>query len=252
MILPVCLAVASASATAFAQETAEREPTAPLLATGSIDPVVKTILVPEPPDKRVFGVLPNYRTANFSAVYTPLTTHQKFVIASKDSFDYPLVILAGALAGLGQMGDQNPAFGQGVAGFARRLGTSYADQAIGNMLTEGIFPAFLHEDPRYFRRGFGSKKSRLGYALTRVLVTRTDAGGTRFNFSEVLGNAAGVAISNSYYSEGRTVSNNVAKLGEQISTDAISQVLKEFWPDIKRKLFRHKRDEQPALGSALR
>ena len=120
------------------------------------------------------------------------------------------------------------------------------------MLTEGIFPAFLHEDPRYFRRGFGTKKSRFGYALTRVLVTRTDAGGTRFNFSEVLGNAAGVAISNSYYAEGRTVSNNVAKLGEQISTDAISQVLKEFWPDIKRKLFRHKGDEQPALGSAPR
>ena len=252
MILPVCLAVATASVPVLSQGTAEREAATLSDNTASIDPAVKLVPAPEPPDKRVFGVLPNYRTANFSEVYTPISTHQKFVISSKDSFDYPLVILAGALAGLGQLGDQNPAFGQGVAGFARRLGTSYADQAIGNMLSEGIFPAFLHEDPRYFRRGFGSKKSRLGYALTRVFVTRTDAGGTRFNFSEVLGNATGVAISNSYYSEGRTVSNNVAKLGEQISTDAISQVLKEFWPDIKRKFIRHKGEPETALGSALR
>ena len=252
-ILPVCLAVAVfASAPAFSQEATAHETATPPVYTAPIDPVVKATPVPEPPDKRVFGVLPNYRTANQTAVYTPITTRQKFIIASKDSFDYPLVILAGALAGLGQLGDQNPAFGQGVAGFARRLGTSYADQAIGNMLTEGIFPAFLQEDPRYFRRGYGTRKSRLVYALTRVLITRTDAGGTRFNFSEVLGNAAGVAISNSYYTEGRTISNNVAKLGEEISTDAISQVLKEFWPDIKRKLFRHRSEGEPTMGSALR
>ncbi len=251
MIFPACLALASAPA--YSQEAIARESETPLVINAPVEPAVKPTPVPEPPpDKRVFGVLPNYRTANETAVYAPITTHQKLIIASKDSFDYPLVILAGALAGLGQLGDQNPAFGQGTAGFARRLGTSYADQAIGNMMTEGIFPSLLHEDPRYFRRGYGSKKSRFGYALTRVVVTRTDAGGTRFNFSEVLGNAAGVVISNSYYAEGRTVSNNVAKLGEQISTDAISQVLKEFWPDIKRKLFRHRGEGHAAMGSALR
>jgi len=51
---------------------------------------------------------------------------------------------------------------------------------------------------------------------------------------------AGVAISNAYYPEGRTVGNNVGKLGTQIGTDAISQVLKEFWPDIKEKFFHKK------------
>lgn len=190
-----------------------------------------------PPDKRVFGVLPNYRTTNESAVYTPITVKQKFIIGSKDSFDYPLVLLAGALAGVGQLSNQNESFGQGTAGFARRLGTAYGDQAIGNMMTEAIFPSMLHEDPRYFRRGQGSGWSRFGYALSRVLVTRTDAGGRRFNYSEVLGNATAVAISNSYYPDNRTAGANAAKLGEQIATDAVSQVLKEFWPDIKRKLF---------------
>jgi hypothetical protein len=196
-----------------------------------------------PPDKRVLGVLPNYRTANETAVYTPITVKQKFAIASKDSFDYPLIGLAAVIAGLGQWDNSNPSFGQGMAGYGRRVGTSYADQAIGNMMTEGIFPSLLHEDPRYFRRGYGSIWSRSWYAATRVFVTRTDAGNQRFNFSEVLGNATGVAISNSYYPDNRTVGDNVLKLGEQIGIDAASQVLKEFWPDLKRKFFEHHKDE---------
>lgn len=206
-------------------------------------PAVKPAQEQEPPDKRVFGVLPNYRTANESGTYEPITPKQKFTIASKDSFDYPLVLLAGTIAGLGQLTNENPSFGQGMAGYARRLGTAYGDQAIGNLMSEAIFPTFLHEDPRYFRRGYGSKWSRTLYAASRVLVTRTDAGNWRFNYSEVLGNATGTAISNFYYPDNRTVSANVSKLGEQIAIDAVSQVLKEFWPDIKHKLFKRHDDE---------
>jgi len=192
----------------------------------------------EPPGgNRVFGVLPNYRTADASQEGTVLTARQKLNIASKDSFDYPLVALAGALAGLGQLTDQQPSFGQGLKGFGHRLATNYADQAMGNMFTEGLFPVLLHEDPRYFRRGTGSVMSRVGYALTRVLVTHTDAGGSRFNCSEWLGNAGAVAISNVYYPQNRTLADNGTKLLMQVGTDAVSQVLKEFWPDIKRKMF---------------
>jgi hypothetical protein len=211
--------------------------------TASAPPEVRPVLDQAPPDKRVLGVLPNYRTANETGIYTPITTKQKFTIATKDSFDYPLIMLGAGIAGLGQLTNENPSFGQGAAGFARRFGTSYADQAIGNMMTEAIFPTFLHEDPRYFRRGYGSKWSRTFYAASRVLVTRTDAGNWRFNYSEVIGNATGVAISNAYYPDNRNVGANVAKLGQQIAIDAISQVLKEFWPDIKRRYFQHRKDE---------
>jgi len=208
-----------------------------------LNPETKPISEQDPHDKRVLGVLPNYRTANETAVYTPITAKQKFTIASKDSFDYPLVALSAVIAGWGQLTNGNPSFGQGIGGYGRRVGTSYADQAIGNMMTEAIFPSFLHEDPRYFRRGYGSKWSRIFYAASRVLVTRTDAGNWRFNYSEVLGNATSVAISNSYYPDNRTVGANVEKLGQQIGIDAISQVLKEFWPDIKRKILQRHKDE---------
>jgi hypothetical protein len=192
----------------------------------------------EPPGgNRVFGVLPNYRTADASQEGTVLTNRQKFTIASKDSFDYPLVMLAGALAGLGQWTDQSPSFGQGLKGYGHRLATNYADQAMGNLFTEGLFPVMLHEDPRYFRRGSGTKKSRAVYALTRVMLTHTDSGRTSFNFSEWLGNASAVAISNAYYPDNRSFGANGTKLLMQVGTDAVSQVLKEFWPDIRRKIF---------------
>jgi hypothetical protein len=192
---------------------------------------------PPPPDKRIFGVLPNYRTANATAVYMPITPKQKLTIAAKDSFDYPLVGLAAVLAAEGQLTNSNPSFGQGWAGYGRRVGVEYADQAIGNMMTEGFFPIMLHEDPRYFRRGYGTVWSRTWYAATRVFVTHTDAGGTRFNFSEILGNATGTAISNAYTPDQRNVGDNIETWWTQIGIDSASQVLKEFWPDIKHKLF---------------
>jgi hypothetical protein len=189
------------------------------------------------PDKRVFGVLPNYRTVNEMAVYTPLTTKQKFHIATKDSTDYPVYFVAAAFAGLYQITDTHPSFGQGMAGYAKRFGAGYADQAIGNYMTEAIMPTLFREDCRYFRRGHGGVWSRAGYAATRIFVTHTDSGGTRFNFSEVVGNAVTAGIANAYYPDERHLSDNFQRLYAQLSTDAFSQVLKEFWPDVKRKFF---------------
>jgi hypothetical protein len=110
------------------------------------------------------------------------------------------------------------------------------------MMTEGFMPALLHEDPRYRRLGAsrGSVKHRAWYAATRIFVTRTDSGGTRFNYSEWVGNSIGVAISNTYYPDNRTWGDNATKLLTQCGTDAFSQVLKEFWPDIKQRMFRKK------------
>ena len=107
----------------------------------------------------------------------------------------------------------------------------------GNMLTEGILPIAFHEDPRYFRLGEGKKRHRAIYALTRILVTRTDAGGRSFNFAEVIGNGTSAAISLTYYADSRNATDFLQIWGQSLATDAISQVLKEFWPDIKHRYF---------------
>ncbi|MGD0870020.1 MAG: hypothetical protein ABSB88_10750 [Bryobacteraceae bacterium] len=213
--------------------------------TGGATPGDSVIPVQAPPvqapeDKRIFGVLPNNRTTENSIPFHPITPWQKVTIAAKDSFDWPVFPTAAAFAGLYQIENQNPSFGQGTKGYAKRLGTAYGDQMIGNMMTEGLIPAVFHQDPRYFRLGEGPKLGRASYALTQIVVARMDSGRKAFNFSEWGGNAAAVAISNAYYPDTRTVSNNAGRLLIACGTDAFSNVLKEFWPDVKRKLFQKK------------
>lgn len=188
--------------------------------------------------KRIFGIIPNYRTSPSLVNYTPLTAKQKFKIASQDSFDRGTFVLGALFAGEGQLTNASPSFGQGVAGYARYFGTSMADWVIGDYMTEVIYPSILHQDPRYFRRGAGSTWSRLGYAIGQIFRTHTDSGGTQFNFSEILGNSTAVAISNAYYPDNRNATDAISKFGSQIGIDMASNILKEFSPDIYRKFSR--------------
>src|SRR5579872_4646099 len=192
-------------------------------------------------DKRVFGVIPNNRTAEASLPFSPITSTRKMTIAFKDSFDWPVYPTAAAFAALYQLENQNPSFGQGMAGYGKRYAAAYGDQMVGNMMTEGIFPSLLHEDPRYFRVGQGSRKSRLVRALSQIVVTRTDSGGRTFNFAEWGGNAAAAALGNAWYPDTRTAGDNAQKLLVACATDAFSNVLKEFWPDVKRHFQRKPR-----------
>ncbi|MGA2737006.1 MAG: hypothetical protein ABSG65_06090 [Bryobacteraceae bacterium] len=232
---------------------ADSDGTTPVLPAPKTPDTAASTPQPEKQDKRVFGVFPNYRTTDGNVPFQPITSRQKLLIGLKDSFDWPVYPVAGAFALLYQLEDQNPSFGQGMKGYARRYGTALADQVIGNMMTESFMPSLLHQDPRYFRIGKrrGSVLHRMGYAASRIFVSRTDSGGQQFNFSEWLGNGAAVAISNAYYPDTRTVGSNIERLGIACATDAFSQEMKEFWPDVKHFLFhRHEADPQQLLSES--
>jgi hypothetical protein len=103
----------------------------------------------------------------------------------------------------GQQADNSfPGYGQGAAGYARRLGAAYGDQFIGTFVSSAILPSILKQDPRYFYKGTGTVKSRILYALERSVVTRGDNGRTQPDYSGILGSLATGAISNLYYPEG--------------------------------------------------
>jgi hypothetical protein len=191
--------------------------------------------------KRIFWIIPNHRTYPDGGPYKPLTTGQKFKIAQQEVLDPGTFVLAGFLAGIGQWSNDNPSFGQGAAGYARRYGTSYGDLAIGDYLTTAIFPSLLHQDPRYFRKGTGSFHSRLGHATKQIFWTRMDSGKYNFNYSEIGGNATAAAISNAYYPDYRTAGDTAKRFGIQIGLDMAGNILKEFWPDIARVAPGHKK-----------
>jgi hypothetical protein len=189
--------------------------------------------------KRILWIIPNYRSVSADTHLPPQAPKDKFWLATQDSFDYSSFVLAGALAGIGQAKNSVPEFHQGAAGFGRYYWHSFADQAVGNYLTEAIVPVATREDPRYYTRGHGGLFRRSGYAFSRLLVTRTDSGGSSFNFSEIVGNGAGAGISGLYYpAPERTWTKTGQKWLTQVAIDGVFNVFKEFWPDINRTVFR--------------
>lgn len=191
--------------------------------------------------KRILWIIPNYRAVSANTHLPPQSFKEKAKLATDDSFDYSSFILAGILAGIGQARNSNPEFHQGAAGYGRYYWHSFADQALGNYLTEMIVPAATREDPRYYTLGHGGFFHRTAYAVTRLLITRTDSGGESFNFSEIAGNGAGAAISDFYYpAQERTWTKTGQKWLTQIALDGVFNVFKEFWPDISHAVFRQK------------
>lgn len=188
---------------------------------------------------RIFGVMPNYATVENGRKITPISVKVKFKLAAEGSFDpYEFAIVA-VVALKDQALDTDSNFGGGWGGFGKRYGTDFANQAIGNIMTGAVFPSLLRADPRYFQLGKGSFFHRFGYSFSRIFVTRTDAGHSTFNASEFAGNAAATGISNLYSpSKDRTLSSNVGTFATQVAVDALGDELKEFWPDIRRKLFK--------------
>lgn len=245
----------------MAQQSAGPEtPVAPVVAPAAVNPAQPEIQkgqmeVPGQPgvleDKHAFGVLPNYRTAESSVPYSRITARQKFKIATADTIDGPSFVLAAFFSSISQLNGTDPSFGQGVLGYAHRYATGLADQDIGNFMTEAIMPSLLHQDPRYFRKGTGSVKSRIWWAATRSVVARNDSGRWTFNAAEFLGNGITASIGNAYYPDERGFSPTMQRMFTQIGTDTVSQVLKEFWPDVKKKFF-HKNEGNISVGSAIK
>jgi hypothetical protein len=231
---------ASFACVLFVSHSLGQVPTPPELVQSPVLTATASDDRPPAESKRLFGIVPNYRTSPSLTSYEPIKTSEKFKVASEDAFDRGTIALSALFGAESQLTDANRSFAQGGAGFGRYFGAAYGDFVVGDFMTEGIFPTVLHQDPRYFRRGTGSRWSRLGYAAGQIFWTHSDSGRSQFNYSEVLGNATAVAISDAYYVNNRTAADNVSKLGMQLSVDMAANVLKEFWPDLERK-FKRKR-----------
>jgi hypothetical protein len=198
----------------------------------------------EPSKNHILWIIPNYRSDENPADIKPLTPREKMKVAIDDSFDPSAFLVAGIFAGLSRVQNQYPSFGTGGLGLAKYYGGAFADQAVGNIMTEGLFPIALHQDPRYFVKGTGGFWKRTEYAISREVITRGDDGRDHFNTSELAGNAVAAGISNLYYpAADRSFGNTANKWGQQIALDTFFNVAKEFWPDVRHKLFRQSAPE---------
>ena|SRR5271165_204726 len=193
--------------------------------------------------ERILGVIPNYQTVNDPTPATPpLTPLQKWTLAARESSDPFTIVAAGLGASISQAHNGDPKYGShGASAFSQRFGAALADETSQNLFSDALLATWLHQDPRYFRKGPGSRVlTRVGYALSRPFVTRMDSGGPSVNWSSLVGTSMGIALSNAYYPPPSvTAGESAMRLISSLGGAALGNLLPEFWPDIRRK-FSHR------------
>ena len=168
----------------------------------------------------------------------PLSSAQKFGQVGKNFFNPFTFIGIGIEAGFDQAIDVHHGYGGGGKGYVKRYGADLADTASAQFFGIGLYPSLFHTDPRYYRMGSGGVWARGFYSVTRVLATRTDSGRQRFNAPEILATATSSGISRIYYpADERKLGDFAYSMGSRIAFDAAYNLAKEFWPDVRKRLF---------------
>ena len=177
--------------------------------------------------QRIFGIVPNFYVV-YDHDAAPLTPKLKFRLAARVLIDPVTILGVAAVAGINQAGDI-PNYGQGAQGYAKRFGAAYTTGATDILIGGAVLPSLLHQDPRYFYQGTGTKKSRAWHAISSSFITRGDDGRREPNYSTIGGDLASAGIANAYYppsdrGPGRVFQNVAINSGER----ALANVAQEF------------------------
>jgi hypothetical protein len=201
--------------------------------------------------QRLFGAIPNFYVS-YDPHAVALNTRQKFELAWKTIIDPVSFVITGGVAGIQQATDQFGGYGQGAAGYGRRYGAAFGDFVIGTVISGAILPSILKQDPRYFYKGTGTKKSRILYAIANSVICKGDNGRWQPAYSNLLGGLAAGGISNLYYppADRNGLSLTFENFGIGLAGNAAGNIVQEF---LLRKFTPHAYDpskrsatEQPA------
>jgi hypothetical protein len=198
--------------------------------------------------KRILGFIPNFQSKDDIPVnQAPLSPREKYVLAYRQTVDFSAHVGNLFQAALQQASNGQPHYGQGWGPYAQRFGAAEADQVTSAFFIFGFLPHVLHDDPRYFRKRYGSVWSRIKYSASRTVITRTDAGNSTFNVPQVAGQLLQQSISTAYYPEqDRSASGVFQNCGVNLAYNSVYNVLKEFYPDFLRIVFHRHTGAQSA------
>jgi len=179
--------------------------------------------------QRVLGFIPNFYVA-YDPHAPALSTRQKFDLAWKTAIDPVTFLGTGAFAGIEQADNTYSGYGQGVQGYGKRYGATFADSFFSDMIGNAVLPSLLKQDPRYFYKGTGTTRARILYAIANAVICKGDNGRWQPNYSGMIGALAAGGISNLYYP---AIDRNGASLtfeNDLISTagSAVQNIFQEF------------------------
>jgi hypothetical protein len=195
--------------------------------------------IKEQEKQRVLGVIPNFYVT-YVPDAAPLNAKQKFKLALRTTVDPVTFVVTGGVAGIEQSQNQFSGFGQGAQGYGKRYGAAYADMVVGTFIEGAILPSLLKQDPRYFYKGTGSKKSRILYAMANAVICKGDNGHWQPNYSGILGGFAAGGISTLYYpsdhSDGElVVENTLIGIGATAATNLLQEfVIRKLTPNLNK------------------
>ncbi len=190
--------------------------------------------------QRIAGVVPNFNVS-YNQDAAPLSKKQKLHIAFRTAIDPVSFGIAGFDAALSQAENDFPGYRQGMQGYAKRFGASYADNFDGTLLGNAIFPILLKQDPRYFRRGDGKflVPSFLFSFHHRMVQKRQRQMGTQL-LKRVGKSGCGRNLQ-PLLSSFRSWRGLTFERGFTVTAyGAFGGVFNEFWPDIAKKIFKDK------------
>lgn len=189
---------------------------------------------------RLFWIIPTFTVSNGSSPIS-LTSGEKFGLFFSNIRDPFTVTNTAFGAGIQQASNGLPRYGQGAAGYGKRLAAGFADETSVSFFRAYLFPSVLHQDPRYFRKGSGPLKERLINAIIRPVVTRKDSGGRTFDWSGLLGATASSSLSNVYYpAADRGIEPTFKRVATGIPFAVIDHLIDEFGPNLEKKFLRRK------------
>ena len=177
-----------------------------------------------------------------------LSTKQKFELFADESVAPSRFLSSAAGAGIGQAQNSLAGYGQGAGGYGKRFASSMATAASTNFFGTFVIASVSHRDPRYFVTLHPGVRYRLGYALSRIVISRTDDGRNASNWPGILGPLLAESLANSYLPvKEQTAGRTFQRYGIRIGLNTASNALRQYWPTIFRRLGVTK--IAPGLGS---
>jgi hypothetical protein len=166
-----------------------------------------------------------------------LSSKEKFELFADESVAPSRFLSSAAGAGISQARNSLGGYGQEAGGYGKRFGSSMATAASTNFFGTFLISSLLHRDPRYFATLHGGAARRIGYALSRIVVARTDDGKDAANWAGILGPLLAESLANSYLPvKEQTAGQTFQRYGVRLGLNTASNALREYWPTIFRNL----------------
>lgn len=166
----------------------------------------------------------------------PLTPRGKFRLALRN-FSDPVNIGGTALDSEISNATSSPtsAFGTGWSGFGKRFGMSMADDGLNEFFSTFLVSSLAHQDPHYHRDPASSPGKRIFYALSRVVIARSDSGKPMFNYAEFVGTGSSALLETTYHFERDESPGAISsRIFVSIGSDAAWNLMNEFLPDVAK------------------